>query len=50
MLKNISQPPTDRKNLINKIKVNANVHTIADNLDEFVQVLLNMTNYHFKKF
>ena len=31
----ISQSPNDRSNIINKVKINDNIHTIIDNLDEY---------------
>ena len=49
-IQNISQPPVDRKNLINKIKVNKNVHTIVDNLDEFNSSVIEDNKLSQKKF
>ena len=31
----ISQSPNDKTNIINKVKINENIHTIIDNLDDY---------------
>ena len=37
-----SDPPTNRINVINKVKINSNIHAIIDNLDEYNSSVANV--------